>query len=174
MNSVKKELSYLIVTTELSLPSFCLWAESDRCWPLNELRLADRRPTRHTLQWLSSCSSHMSKFFPLPHPSNTLPGSTFNNANCQLYMQSVHGLQQIGLHASFLNVRFPPWKLCMTRKDGWWQMQRNLRPMRQLSAALCHPRSLYLFSLFSLLPTSCFPPLPCSFHPYLSHSSFFL
>ena len=80
-NSVKKELSDLLVTTELSLPSFCLWAGSGRHWPLNELCLAKRRPTCHTLQWLFSWSSHVSKFFSFPHPLNLV---CFHFQQCQL------------------------------------------------------------------------------------------
>lgn len=173
-NSVKKELSDLLVTTELSLPSFCLWAVSSRHWPLNELCLAKRRPTCHMLHWFFSWSSRVQVFLlSSPFKSCLLPLSTMPIAS--ITCKSVHGPQQIGLQASFLNVRFPPGKPCMTRKDGWQQMRRSLRateePVRPLSAALYHHRSCSS-SLFSLLPSSCSPPLPGSFRSYLSY--FFL
>lgn len=177
-NSVSKELSDLLVTTELSPPSFCLWAGSGRHWPLNELCPAERRPPCHTLQWLFSCSSHVSKFFSFPCPliSCLLPRSTMPIAS--ITRKSVHGPQQIGLQTLFLNVRFPPGKPCMNRKDGWQQTRRRLRatekPMRPLSAALYHPRSCSssLFSpsivllssspwFISLLPLSLLPVDTC-------------
>ena len=111
-----------------------------------------------------------------PFKSCLLPLSTMPITS--ITCKSVHGPQQIGLQASFLNVRFPPGKPCMTRKDGWQQMRRSLRateePMRPLSAALYHHRSCSssLFSpsiillssspwFISLLPLSLLPVDTC-------------
>ena len=152
-NNIKKELSFLWATTEqswsqLSLTTFCLWAESNRLLPLNELCLADRRPTRHALQWLSppaapTCPS-VSSFL-------ALPISTFNNANCQLYMQSAQGLQQIVLHASFLisgsHTKNPAWPETMDDGKGRWALDPTNNPTAAVGNTLSSSSS-YLFSLY--------------------------